>query len=143
MSARDILISLDPRFADAILCGEKSVELRRRRPGVPPGTRVWMYSKLPIGSVVGCAVIDQLHDSSPTAIWKRFGAKAGINRSEYFDYFRGASSATALVLTQVRRLRAPISLDGLRQIRHDFHPPQFFSDLRKASEILDAVVRAV
>ncbi|WP_237302536.1 ASCH domain-containing protein [Streptomyces sp. S063] len=44
---RALLLSLHPRFATAILNGEKTVELRRQRVAVPPGTPVIIYATSP------------------------------------------------------------------------------------------------
>ncbi len=49
----NILISLEPRHAENILAGLKRVELRRRTMNVSPGCTVWIYAKLPVGSIVG------------------------------------------------------------------------------------------
>jgi predicted transcriptional regulator len=48
-----ILISLEPRHAESILEGRKRVELRRRTMNVTIGSTVWMYAKLPVGSIIG------------------------------------------------------------------------------------------
>jgi predicted transcriptional regulator len=48
MSAYDYLISLQPHHTDRIRAGEKTVEFRRRTPPIPIGSRLWVYSKLPI-----------------------------------------------------------------------------------------------
>ena len=39
-TARTLLLSLRPRFADAILSGAKTVELRRRPINADPGTPI-------------------------------------------------------------------------------------------------------
>jgi hypothetical protein len=46
-----ILVSLEPRHAENILEGRKRVELRRRTMSVTIGSTVWMYAKLPVGSI--------------------------------------------------------------------------------------------
>lgn len=124
-----ILISLSPRHAENIFAGRKQVELRRRTMNVLPGTIVWVYVKVPVGSIVGRAKIRAIHVSSPTALWRQFGPVSGLSRSEFFDYFNGVAGGVALVLENVERLHRALSLEALRQLAAGFQPPQFFARL--------------
>src|SRR5689334_17599595 len=134
-----ILISLASRFADAIFAGKKSVELRRRKMDVAPGSTVWIYVKLPVGSIVGKARVEAVHASSPTSLWKRFGVMSGLSKTEFFEYFRGVTRGFALVLEGATRLRKSLPLEVLRQSARKFNPPQFFLKLPAEHPILSAV----
>lgn len=123
---QDILISLASRYAQKIFAGEKHVELRRRTMRVVPGATVWIYVKLPVGSIVGRATVEAVHASSPASLWRRFGLVSGLSKEEFFEYFKGVTQGFALVLEGARRLRRTLSLDSLRRIAADFNPPQFF-----------------
>src|SRR5438552_11803746 len=94
----DILISLASRHADKIFAGEKQVELRRRAMRVAPGATVWIYVKLPVGSIVGRAKLEAIHASSPASLWRRFGLVSGLSKEEFFEYFKGVTQGYALVL---------------------------------------------
>ena len=122
-----IIISLEARHAENILCGHKQVELRRRTMNVTPGTIIWMYAKLPVGSIVGKVRIFDVYESSPKALWRRFGSVSGVSRSEFFEYFDGSDEGVALVLENAERLRCSLSLEFLREFLDGFHPPQFYS----------------
>lgn len=126
-----IVISLSRRHADNIFSGRKQVELRRRPMNVAPGTTVWVYVKLPVGSIVGRARVGAIHASSPTTLWRRFGAVSGLSRKEFFDYFEGVAAGVALVLENAQRLRSALSLKALRKLANGFQPPQFFLRLRE------------
>lgn len=134
-----ILISLEPRHAENIFAGRKQVELRRRTMNVAPGTTVWIYVKLPVGSIVGRAKIEAVHTSSPSALWRRFGAVAGLSRSEFFDYFSGAAEGVALVLEKAKRLNRSLPLEDLRELSAGFQPPQFFARLDAKHPLLGAI----
>lgn len=121
-----ILISLAPRHAENIFTGRKQVELRRRPMNVVPGTIVWVYVKLPVGSIIGRVKIVAIHASSPAALWRRFGSVSGLSRSEFFDYFNGVTAGVALVLENAQRLHRSLSLNALREHADGFQPPQFF-----------------
>lgn len=134
-----ILISLESRHADNIFSGRKRVELRRRTMNVSPGTTLWIYVKLPVGSIVGHARIEKVHTSSPAALWKRYGSVSGLSRNEFFSYFRDAERGIALVLERSTRLRISLSLESLRKVDEGFQPPQFFARLTSEHPLHEAV----
>lgn len=141
MSAK-ILISLEPRHARNILLGLKKVELRRRPPRVPPGTVVWIYSKLPEGSIVGRATIKEIHEGPPKKLWIRFGNEAGVSRAEFFEYFASREIGAAIELSETKRFKDPVSLEQLRKVDALFQPPQFFKHLRKEAFLTKTVTSA-
>ena len=47
----DAIISIKPRHVDNILSGNKTVELRTRSINLPSGSRLWVYTTLPVGKV--------------------------------------------------------------------------------------------
>jgi predicted transcriptional regulator len=134
-----ILISLAARHADNIFAGRKQVELRRRIMHVEPGTIVWIYVKLPIGSIIGRVKVVSVHASSPATLWRRFGPISGLSRSEFFDYFNGVEQGVALVLEDAERLPSSLSLEALREIDDSFQPPQFFVRLTAQHPVLELV----
>ena len=134
-----ILISLEPRHAENIFAGHKLVELRRRKMNVSPGTILWIYVKLPVGCVVGCARVGKVHASSPRTLWRRYGGVSGLSRSEFFSYFGEVEQGVALVLEQTARLRTLITLEALREFDRGFQPPQFFARLNSEHPLRDAM----
>jgi predicted transcriptional regulator len=138
-SREHVLISLAPRHADNILNGVKSVEFRRRTMHISPGAIIWIYVKLPVGSIVARVKVASVHQLSPTTLWKRFGAVSGLTRGEFFGYFRGVKRGAALVLEDCRRLHQTFSLAALREIDGAFHPPQFFSRLHIEDPLFNAI----
>lgn len=143
MSApHNFLISLEERHANRILDGTKTVELRRRPMNVAIGATVWIYVKMPVGSVVGCAKVTGLHALAPSTLWNRFGAVSGLQRQEFFEYFSGLPKAFALSLSQPTRLASPIPLSKLRDVSSGFHPPQFFANVASDGPLLRAMSNA-
>jgi predicted transcriptional regulator len=134
-----ILISLESRHAENIFAGRKHVELRRRSMNVSPGTFIWIYVKLPVGSIVGYVRVSSVDTSSPSALWRRHGAVSGLSKAEFFAYFEGASLGVALVLEQSKRLDESLSLDELRRLAGGFQPPQFFTRLGENHPLRSAV----
>lgn len=136
MTIKNVLISLKPTYIRKILSGEKTVELRRRKVGIEPGTILWMYSTLPEGAIKAAAVVDKIDHGCPSKIWAQHSTGAGISKHQYTDYVKGCSCVSAISLANVRPLREPISLEKLRDIVKKFHPPQFIHHLEAPNPIL-------
>lgn len=119
---RALLLSLHPRFATAILTGAKTVELRRQRVAVPPGTPVIIYATSPVMALTGTARLTSVDTAAPGQIWRRHRTNCGISKAEYTAYMNGADRASALLLDSPRPLSSPVPLDHLRTTSA-FHPP--------------------
>ena len=143
MSVSDhILISLDVRHATNILEGRKFVEFRRRPMNVKPGATVWIYAKLPVGSIVGRATVVAVRTQAPSTLWRKFAAVSGLSRREFFEYFEGIQQGTALELADCRKLCSSVPLDLLRGFSAGFQPPQFFARLKQGTPLLRAISEA-
>ncbi|MBF6426075.1 ASCH domain-containing protein [Nocardia cyriacigeorgica] len=122
---RPLLLSLRPRFAQAILDGTKTVELRRTRVSAVPGTLLVLYASSPVMAVVGVATLTDRDTASPATIWRRYRNSVGVSRAEFSDYFTGAEHATALSIGTPRALPEPLTLNWLRTYA-SFQPPQSY-----------------
>jgi predicted transcriptional regulator len=141
-NSEHILISLAQRHAENIFAGRKQIELRRRTMHVSPGTIVWVYVTLPVGSLVGWAKITAVHRGTPAALWEQFGLVSGLSESEFLDYLAGVEEGVVLVLEDARHLCSPFSLAAIRQIAVGFNPPQFFVRLGEQHPLLAAFTQA-
>ncbi|MEU0242873.1 ASCH domain-containing protein [Streptomyces sp. NPDC006235] len=144
---RAMLLSVHPRFATAILAGSKTVEVRRQRVAVPPGTPVLLYATAPTMALVGMARIAAVHVASPKEVWSAHRAQTGITRREYDAYMSGATQASGLTLEAPVPFDEPVSLSALRATG-TFHPPQSYrymksDDLRQVAEAGPVVVTAL
>lgn len=140
--AAHALISLEERFAEGILNGEKLVELRRRPMRLSVGTTLWMYAKMPVGKVIGSAEVRSLHALAPVTIWKKYGGVSGLTRAEFFEYFLGVDRGFVLLLRNPCRLPMPLSLERLRGLNDGFQPPQFFTRLAADGVLVSALSEA-
>lgn len=119
----EAIISIHPKFAEAILAGNKSVELRRRIPALELNTRLWIYATRPIASIIGSVIVSGVHRATPDAIWMEFSDEAAIAKREFESYFNGTNEAIAIGLKTPSRT-SPVHIDVLRSIWEGFHPPQ-------------------
>lgn len=124
-----LLISIRPRFADLILGGSKTVELRRIRPAVDEGDRVLLYASSPVRELIGSCTVAGVDVGSADELWKSHGDHSGVSRSEFDHYFEGAVRAVGISLREPRRVRRPRTLAELRRRLPGFSPPQSFGYL--------------
>lgn len=126
----DAIISIRPKFAEAILSGTKSIELRRRIPPLDDRAQLWIYATRPTAAIVGAATVQRIIRGCPSEVWQVVSGKVGVSRAEYDAYFDGSAEAIGLVLTDIVR-GSPISIEKLRIIRTGFHPPQVIARITK------------
>jgi predicted transcriptional regulator len=126
MTASDqaLFVALRPAYAEMILSGVKTVELRRIRPKAQVGTLVLIYASSPARQVLGTCVVEDVGIGSPDEIWVLHGTQTGIGRAAFRTYFAGSPRGVAITVAHPRRLENPLSLEALR--RHGFAPPQSF-----------------
>ena len=126
MNSSTLFLSVKPVFANKILDGSKTIELRRIRPHVVPGQSVLIYSSSPEMSLLGRAFIEEILCNTPTKLWGQVKNHAGVTHDEYDAYFHGASMAIGLRLGQPQRLRMPITLREIRARWPWLQPPQSY-----------------
>jgi predicted transcriptional regulator len=145
-ATRTLLLSLRPRFAEAILAGVKTVELRRRPVNARPGTPILLYASSPTMAVVGTARLRGTHALTPLAAWRTHAARLSLTRAEFDAYLDGSLRAYLLLLHQARVLNEPLHLHQLRRDGR-FQPPQSFryvtpSDPAQLHDIIEGAAPA-
>jgi predicted transcriptional regulator len=123
---RRLLLSLKPHFAEAILNGSKTIELRRTRPRIDVPTEALIYASSPRCALVGTCAVVEVIEYTPRGMWRLHGKQAAIDYSAYSAYFRDCDIAYGLVITDPQALQSEISLRALRAMCRGFQPPQSF-----------------
>ena len=124
---RMIVLSLKPRFAQAILAGVKTVELRRTVPKIVIPTRALLYASSPVRALLGTCVITSVRSADLAALWHEYGSRSELSSHEFQQYFEGVAKGTALTLSEPQALSRPIPLQDLRAKPRSFRPPQSFA----------------
>lgn len=118
-----VLLSVKPRFAEAILAGTKKFEFRRALFRSPDVETVVLYASSPVQRVIGEFRIADILSLAPSELWARTHRWSGIDRSYFDEYFREREVGFALKVENPRAYRRPLSL------KHHFgitYPPQSF-----------------
>ena len=124
---RMIVLSLKPRYAEAILSGVKTVELRRIEPKISVPTRALIYASAPVKALLGTCIVERVTTDRLAVLWKSYGLRTGLPHAEFRGYFEGLEVGSALALSGARRFSRRIPLADLRASRRMERPPQSYS----------------
>jgi len=141
MSRHALLLSIRPKYAERILAGKKSVELRRTRPRVPQGTALLLYVSSPVKALGAISSVKFVTCAQPDQLWQNVKDKAGLTRSEFEGYFAGAEKGFAIHLGAILELSPPLGLPDLRRLWPGLNPPQIYKYLTEQEFTL--LLRAV
>ncbi len=119
---RAALLSLHPRFASAILAGEKTVELRRSA-FADDVSHMVVYCTAPMQRVVGWFAVEGIDRDRPSMLWRRHRDATGVTAAEFKEYFLGTDTGAAIKVGDVSVLTRPASLDEIGPMS----PPQSYS----------------
>lgn len=127
----DVLLSIKPVFANAILSGVKTVELRRRVPLWLPGTTVHMYASSPQRAVVGSFVVKEVVRAEPWLLWRDYHRDLKLKYDEFNSYLAGLSHGFAIQIESTSLCPAPVALESVRS-GLCVQPPQSFRYLSES-----------
>jgi len=127
-----LLISIHHQYAEAILAGSKTVEIRRRRPRLAAGTECWIYVPRPVAFVVGSFTVGSITSFSAEDFGTLRRAAADPDIADIRRYLSGLSHGWAIETVSPSRLRHPVALTA--------RPPQMYRYLRPLTDAHDRVL---
>ena len=129
---RPVLFSIRPFYADKILAGQKTVELRRRFPEAGmSGSIAMIYCTSPVKAVVGSAQIKGVQRLSLAKLWSSHGRAACIAKDDFNEYFAGQDHGFAIILDGAKPLKSSLSASDL-EAEFGIIPPQSYRYLTEA-----------
>jgi len=123
----DVLLSIKPKFAAAIMDGRKKYEFRKIIFSKENIYYVYIYSTAPIKKIIGVFKVNNIIKDRPSALWDQLRDDAGISEDEFFNYFKNKEMGFALEIKDVKRFEKPLNSKSLFP---NFVPPQSFSYIR-------------
>lgn len=127
-----VILSIKPIYANQILAGSKTIELRRSAMGLRAGDVVLVYVSAPEQCLRFWFRIAAVETLPVDEMWRRNESRLGIPREPYNEYFDGAKSATGLHVGELHTLDPSVSLAEIRALVPGFVPPQGLIALRDA-----------
>jgi predicted transcriptional regulator len=124
--SRILLISVKPEFAEKIIAGEKTIELRKACPKAKKDDIVIIYATVPVKAVIGICRVEDIISLAPSTMWRYHNEKLGIDRKRYLAYYEYTDRAVGIVLKSACRLNTSIELSAIKKMFPKFSPPQTF-----------------
>jgi predicted transcriptional regulator len=129
--APSLLLSIRSNYAQKILSGEKTVEIRTRFSNRWTGQRVCIYASGTGGGLIGEATISGVEQGKPDEIWERYQSHIGCNPSEYRAYVADRKSVFAVALTSFIPYASRVPLTQIETLsKESLVPPQSYLELR-------------
>lgn len=107
-SAPNVLLSIKPKWADAILSGEKTWEYRKVAPTRGPPLRLVLYASAPVKKAVGVAWSYTVLERPIPELMERTVRFTPHDPFDILDYFGDAETGHALRIGTYRRFDAPV-----------------------------------
>lgn len=104
----DVILSIKPKYVDAIMRGEKKFEFRKNIFKGKKIDYVYIYASAPIKKIVGSFKIGNIIEDQPDNLWNRFRDVSGINNDEFFKYFADCRKGFAIEISDLERFRNPV-----------------------------------
>lgn len=125
-----LLFSIKPKYAEKVLGGQKTIEIRRRFSNKWSGERAALYSSQPTGALVGEAIIGEVKTATPKILWEAYGPRIACSESEFFAYADSSAELCAISLEGVLPYTERIPLSQVELlIQEDLIPPQSYCAL--------------
>ncbi len=103
-----MILSIKPKYANAIIDGSKLYEYRKVLPKNTDIDKVYIYASKPIMAIIGEFTIGSVISDTPQKVWELTCEHGGIIKKQFNGYFKGHSVAHAIKISEVVKLDKPI-----------------------------------
>lgn len=122
-----VILSIKPYYAEKILNGEKTYELRKSIFKVPNIKTVIIYASSPISRIIGEFEIDGIIHEDITMLWKKTQEFAAVERSFFDEYFANKEKGYAIKIKNIKRYNKTYNIKE----KFGVTAPQSFSYINK------------
>lgn len=131
----DLLMSIKANFAERLMNGSKSIEIRKQFSDRWTGRNVVFYASKPVRSLVGQATVNSVTKGQPGILWSLFETRMGCSRSEFDAYVGDAAEIAAIEFKNVSRYEDSVRLSKISDLLHEkLTPPQSYLGLTSSKK---------
>jgi len=98
-----VILSIKPYYAEKILTGEKTYELRKSIFRIPDIKTVIIYASSPISRIIGEFEVDGIIHEEVTTLWKKTKEFAAVEKSFFDEYFADKEKGYAIKIKNIKR----------------------------------------
>lgn len=139
----DALISIKPKYVEMLISGKKNVEIRSRNIRLPSGSRLWVYSTLPVGCITAVAQVHAVERRAPLDAWDMHHSGIGVTKEKFEHYVNGSKVVSAIIVNRIWSLPCSLSLKSLKKEVVGFHPPQFVKFMNNGDPLLSFIQSSI
>lgn len=122
-----LLLSIKPKYADRIMNGTKTVEVRRTFSTKWQGQPIKFYASSPTKAIIGEAQASRIIFGRPDEIWNRYWTKLGCTQKEFNDYVKGLTNCYAIELDHINPYSKAFGLEMMSSLLNEtLRPPQTY-----------------
>jgi predicted transcriptional regulator len=122
-----LLLSIKPKYIDAIFSGKKTIELRRRFNEKWIGENIAIYASKPKQSIVGQAKIKNIEYAETNLVWEKYQSEIGGTRSDFDSYVGKIKKIYVIFLDEIKPYENGIPITQLNfLLNKDLIPPQSY-----------------
>lgn len=118
----NVILSVKPIYAQAIMAGTKKVEFRKKI-FKRPVDKIFVYSSSPEKRIIGYFTIADIIEDRPEKLWSNFYKVGGISEKEFFDYYKNSETGFSIKIKEYKKFE--ISIDPAA-IVENFCAPQSY-----------------
>jgi predicted transcriptional regulator len=124
MQAKHIkALSIKHIYAERIVYGTKTIELRKRPIGMELGDLILLYETVPDSIIRGGFIADKTICLPVTTMWEQYSPVMGVEKEFYDSYFENCEIAYGTLVYQSFRFRS-LSLEQIHKLCPGFVSPQ-------------------
>ena len=112
-TSTNVILSIKPIYAKAIMSGKKKVEFRKKI-FKKPVNKVFVYSSSPEKKIIGYFTIGEIVEDSPERLWEKFNKVGGITKKDFFEYYKNVDMGFS------------IGVDTYEEFEEGVDPADFF-----------------
>ncbi|MCC9061444.1 hypothetical protein [Flavobacterium piscisymbiosum] len=118
----NVILSIKPIYAEAIMAGTKKVEFRKKifKREVE---KIFIYSSMPKKMIIGYFTILEVIEDTPSNIWKEFKDVGGISEKDFFDYYKNTEKGFSIKIDKVVKFKEEIEPE---EFIEEFCAPQSY-----------------
>lgn len=132
MTSKILLLSIQPKFAEKIFDGSKTIELRRVKPKLSEKDYIIVYVSSPIKQIQGVFEVKQIIEKPIEELWISVKSYAGVTKQEFDNYFSGVRIGYGIYIGDMMNVLRPIELNEIKKQWVGFHPPQSYKYLTQS-----------
>lgn len=121
--SKSVLLSIKPRYVNAMIRGEKKFEFRKSIFRSSDVTKVYIYASTPVKKIVGYFNLGDIIQGNPHEIWEKCSNFGGISEEEFFKYYEGKEKAFSLCIDRLNIFDSAVCPYTTFE---NFTPPQSF-----------------